>query len=82
MNYKSQINSLTSKFPTSHVLCGEVHDLVEPLPEGKVALGQRLPTKLGPGDDQVLHVVPTEVGVSTKDNDHYDHQDRTIDNQS
>ena len=43
-------------------LC-EVHNPVEPFPEGEVPVGQRLPTKLGPRDHKVLDVVSPKIGV-------------------
>ena len=55
---------------TSHVSSGEVHNPIEPLPEGEAPVGQRLPTELGPGDHERLEVVRTEVGVPT-DVEHY-----------
>ena len=48
------------------MLRGEVHDPVEPLPEGEVSVGQGLAAELRPGDDQVLAIVLPQVWVSTK----------------
>ena len=48
---------------TSHVSSCEVHDPVEPLPEGEVPVWQGLPTELGPRDHEGLEVVRAEVGV-------------------
>ena len=42
---------------------GQVHDPIEPLPEGETPVRDWLPAELGPRDDQVLVVVRLKVGV-------------------
>ena len=49
--------------PTCSLLPGEVHDPVEPLPEGEVPVGEGLPAELGPGHVQGGQLLLVDLGV-------------------